>query len=121
MAKTGRPQKNIDRKQFENLCALQCTLLEICAFFDVTDKTLSKWCKREYNMSFSEIFAIKRGAGQISLRRAQFKLAEKNAAMAIFLGKNYLGQKDSFEFEDNDALDRLDSILEEIKNEPSEH
>ena len=40
--------------------------------------------------------------------------------MAIFLGKNYLGQKDSFEFEDNDALNKLDSILDEIKNEPFE-
>ena len=28
------------------------------------------------------------------MRRSQFKLAEKNAAMAIFLGKQYLGQKD---------------------------
>jgi hypothetical protein len=30
----------------------------------------------------------------MSLRRAQFKLAETNASMAIFLGKQYLGQKD---------------------------
>ncbi|HSE24819.1 MAG TPA: hypothetical protein VLB68_24370 [Pyrinomonadaceae bacterium] len=28
------------------------------------------------------------------LRRAQFNLAKKNASMAIFLGKNYLGQSD---------------------------
>ena len=33
----------------------------------------------------------------MSLRRNQFKLAEKSAAMAIFLGKNYLGQTDRFE------------------------
>ena len=30
----------------------------------------------------------------MSLRRLQFKLAEKSVPMAIFLGKNYLGQKD---------------------------
>ena len=35
----ARPRKEIDQKQFENLCGLQCTLEEICGFFDVTDKT----------------------------------------------------------------------------------
>lgn len=28
----GRPRKEIDQKQFESLCALQCTKVEICAF-----------------------------------------------------------------------------------------
>jgi len=45
-------------------------------------------------MSFAGVFAQKRGAGLLSLRRAQFQLAQKNAAMAIFLGKNLLGQTD---------------------------
>ena len=35
----ARPHKEIDQKSFENLCGLQCTLEEICGFFDVTDKT----------------------------------------------------------------------------------
>jgi hypothetical protein len=34
---------------------------------------------------------------KIQLRRNQFDLSKKSAAMAIFLGKNYLGQRDSFE------------------------
>jgi len=93
--KIGRPQKEIDIKTFEKLCGLQCTITEMCSFFDCDDMTLSKWCKRTYNMRFSEIFAIKRGSGQISLRRTQFRLAEKNAAMAIFLGKQYLNQRDN--------------------------
>jgi len=92
---TGRPRKEIDQKQFESLCGLQCTLLEICGFFDITDKTLDSWCKRTYgNKSFSEVFRQKRGTGKISLRRTQFRLAENSAAMAIFLGKQYLGQRD---------------------------
>ena len=47
----------------------------------------------------------------MSLRRAQFRLAEKSAAMAIFLGKNYLGQSDHVVIEDRSALDKLDEIL----------
>ena len=95
--KGGRPKKEIDREQFEKLCELQCTQEEICGWFDITDKTLTSWCKTTYGASFSEIYNKKREKGKISLRRAQFQLAQKNAAMAIFLGKNYLGQTDRIE------------------------
>lgn len=90
----ARPCKEIDKKAFENLCGLQCTKEEICSFFDVTDKTLERWCKRTYKAGFSEVFRQKRGKGKISLRRAQFRLAEKNASMAIWLGKQYLDQSE---------------------------
>lgn len=91
----ARPRKEIDRKQFEKLCGMQCTKAEICAWFDITDKTLENWCKREYRAGFSEVFSQKRGIGKISLRRYQWQLAEKNASMAIFLGKQYLNQRDN--------------------------
>ena len=107
----ARPCKEIDQKEFEKLCELQCTEQEICGFFDVTDKTLTAWCKRTYGRSFSEVYEEKRGNGKISLRRAQFRLAEKSAAMAIFLGKNYLGQRDCVEYEDKESLAKLDAIL----------
>ena len=107
----GRPKKEIDKKQFENLCGLQCTITEMCCFFDVTDKTLSKWCQETYGMSFSEVFAIKRGSGQISLRRSQMRLAEKNATMAIWLGKQYLGQRDQ---DIADAMSKTNGVLDSI-------
>lgn len=90
----GRPRKEIDKQTFENLCALQCTESEICSWFDTTDKTLSKWCKETYGLGFSDIYPIKAEGGKISLRRTQWKLAQKSPAMAIFLGKNMLGQTD---------------------------
>lgn len=93
----ARPRKKIDQKQFENLCGLQCTLEEICGFFDVCTDTLETWCKRTYKANFSEVFSKKRGMGKISLRRNQWRLAEKNATMAIWLGKQYLGQRDQIE------------------------
>ena len=97
MAKMGRPKKEIDKTEFEKLCALQCTYKEICAWFEITDKTLNSWCKATYEKTFSDVFAEKAERGKISLRRKQFQIAEKNAAMAIFLGKNYLGQSDKNE------------------------
>ena len=104
----GRPAAEIDQENFEKLCGLQCTKDEICGFFDVSDKTLDGWCARTYGESFSDIFRKKRGRGKISLRRAQFRLAQKSANMAIWLGKQYLGQKDqpdeSADIEDADVF-----------------
>ena len=81
----------------------------------VTDDTLNKWCKKEYGTTFSEVFKQKRELGKMSLRRKQWKLADKSAPMAIFLGKQYLGQRDAIEIEDKDSLDRLDEILKSVK------
>lgn len=83
----------------------------------MSEDTIERFCKREYKEGFAVIYAKKSALGKISLRRAQFKLAEKSAAMAIFLGKNYLGQRDSFEVTDTTALDKLDSILEAQHND----
>ena len=90
----GRPRKEIDQRQFEGLCGLQCTVEEMCGWFGVSPKTLYSWVKRTYGENFSTIFSQKRERGKISLRRSQWRLAEKNASMAIFLGKQYLGQRD---------------------------
>ena len=107
----GRPKKIIDQTQFEKLCALQCTHEEICGFFNVQDDTLNRWCKDTYGCTFSEIFKQKRVGGMISLRRSQFKLAEKSAAVSIWLGKQYLGQRDR---DIADAMDRSNGVLESL-------
>lgn len=121
MARTGRPKAEFDIKAFQDLVGLGCTQEEICWYFrDENGKpanvdTLSRWCKRTFDMNFQEYFK-QNGfmALKIRLRRNQFKLSEKSAAMAIWLGKQYLGQKDNIEFEDKEALGRLDAILHGI-------
>ena len=115
----GRPPKEFDRELFEGFCGIMCTEEEICGLFKTTDKTLNNWLKRTYGMNFSEAFKRFSAKGKYNLRRWQFNLAKKNAGMAIFLGKNYLGQRDTVEYADNDALDKLDAILAGIReNEP---
>ena len=110
----GRPRKEIDKEEFEKLLALHCTLSECCAFFDCDDKTLNKWCREQYGSTYSEVFRIKSGLGKISLRRAQFRLAERNAAMAIFLGKNLLGQSDTPNTLADDTIEE-DSISKALR------
>ena len=109
----GRPRKQISQQEFEKLCALQCTLQEVCSWFDVDDVTLNRWCKETYGTTFSEVFKVKRGVGQVSLRRNQFQLAEKNPTMAIWLGKQYLGQRDEVEIDhkNNELMEALTGLV----------
>jgi hypothetical protein len=46
-----------------------------------------------------------RERGKARLRRTQFKLAETNVAMAIWLGKQLLGQRDRIEQEHSGKVD----------------
>jgi len=113
--KGGRPRIEIDKDKFEYLCGLMCTEEEIAGLFRCSVDTIERWCQRTYNSRFAETFKVYSANGKISLRRLQFKLAEKSAAMAIFLGKQYLGQQDHIEVVDNTPVERLDAILAGVR------
>ena len=111
----ARPKKVINQKQFESLCAIQCTQEEICNVLDVTDKTLTRWCNEIYNLSFSEVYEQKRDIGRMSLRRNQFKLAEGgNTTMQIWLGKQVLKQSEN-PVMDNIKLKELELKIKEFE------
>lgn len=113
----GRPAVAISQETFEGLCAIQCTEEEICSVLRVSKSTLLRWCKKVYKQNFADIYAEKRAAGRVSLRRTQWKMAEKSVPMAIFLGKQYLGQKDKPETDtDADTLQKLDEILSGVQS-----
>lgn len=106
----ARPRIEIDRDQFEKLCYLQCTLAEIASFFRCSEDTIERWCKRELKMSFAEAFKTYSAGGKISIRRWQFRMAEHNASMLIWLGKQYLGQKEQQEI----AISRDDETIRQM-------
>lgn len=114
----GRPPKQIDKEQFESLCKLQCTLAEISGFFKCSDDAVISWCKRTYDQTFASAYKTYSQDGKISLRRMQFRLAEKNSAMAIWLGKQYLGQTDKQELvvTGAESKEAMDKYLEVVKN-----
>lgn len=120
MAKTGRPKKEFNKETFEGLCEIMCTESEICNVLRTTDKTLSAWCKRTYGQSFSEIYKKLADVGRKSLRRYQFDLAKKSPAMAIFLGKQYLGQRDVVEYSQgitDETREEVNKLLESVKQD----
>lgn len=117
VARTGRPKKVINQKLFENLCGIQCTEVEICGVLECSADTLNRWCKRTYKMTFADTYKSKSQVGKSSLRRAQWNLAQKNASMAIWLGKQYLGQRDIADLglpTDNTQEDALSVSLREM-------
>jgi len=91
----GRPKKLIDYETVEKLASIMATQEEIASFLDLSVRTLQR------DEEFCRIYKKGLDKGKMSLRRMQYKLAEKNAAMAIFLGKNYLDQKDRQDIEMN--------------------
>lgn len=117
----GRPRKEIDQKEFEKLCGLQCTQEEIAAFFDCSADTIERWCERTYELKFAEVFKQKRGLGKISLRRAQMATAESgNATMLIWLGKQHLDQREPKQaYELAVDIENLD-VLADMMNAPDD-
>lgn len=110
----GRQRKEIDFRQFEELCKIQCTEQEICAVLGVGTDTLVARLKEEYGMNFAEIRQQYKEFGKASIRRIQMNLATKSPAMAIWLGKQYLGQTEntnvSFENADEHFKEIADAI-----------
>ena len=91
------PLKEINWKTFEVLCKLQCTQSEIASSLGIHHETLIRRVEQEFNEPYASVYKKFSEGGKCSLRRFQFQQAEKSCAMAIWLGKQYLGQRDHFE------------------------
>ena len=95
----GRPMKLISKQGelfISKLAGIMCTDEEIAAMMsDEKQKISVDVLTNENNKAvFTECKEKGQATGKASLRRNQFALSETNATMAIFLGKNWLGQTD---------------------------
>lgn len=95
--KGGAPKKLIDYSKLDKLCAIHCTGEECAAILEVDYDTLNNSLKSDGFGGFSDYFKKKSASGKMSLRRRQYTKAvdEGNPTMLIWLGKQWLGQKDS--------------------------
>lgn len=109
-------KKKFNKTKFEKLCSLQCTFLEICCEMDLSPATLSKKIKENYEgKTFKEVFKEKRVKGFTSLRKAQFKLAQENVKMNIFLSKNYLGMTDTVINNNDEEVSKFENMILDLK------
>lgn len=104
-----RPKITIDEEVVFKLAELQCTYAEIASFFRV--------CPTTIKTRFKDIVEQGKESGKCSLRRLQFRLAEKSAAMAIWLGKQYLGQTEKMEYINEDMVKSEIVIVESLPKE----
>lgn len=89
-----RTPPEIDMSQVVYWIESQATLKEIAGSFTISSDTLKAAIKKSFGITYQELYEKHSSKGLVSLRRSQFKLAEKQTGMAIWLGKQYLGQHD---------------------------
>lgn len=95
----GRPRMLLNERGaavIKRMAEIMCTNEEIA---DVLGVGVDLITNDNNNAVFQAAKREGQVRGKMSLRRKQFALAEKNANMAIFLGKNYLDQKEKQEVE----------------------
>jgi|TARA_B100000424_G_scaffold240961_1_gene208770 DNA invertase Pin-like site-specific DNA recombinase len=98
MAKVKRSYK-LDKEIIERLALIMCSYEEIAMVMETSVDNLKK--------RYKEVIDKGRAEGKKGLRRAQYEKAvkDKDVRMLIFLGKNYLDQKDQpSETESNEPL-----------------
>ena len=99
----GRPKANIDWHKVDNLLKAQCDGVGIAGILGVHPNVLYEACKEVNKLSFSEYSAQKKSKGKELLRAKQFEMAMNgDKSMCIWLGKQYLDQKDRKDMTSND-------------------
>ena len=111
----GRPRIKFDLKEVEKLGALHATQEELASFFECSLSIIEKRMAKD--TEFLRAFKKGQAKGRLSLRRKQMKLAEKNATMGIWLGKQLLGQRDDF-YDNENELEGFKIELE-VKRKPA--
>jgi hypothetical protein len=119
----ARKKRQIDLDLVKKLAGIQCTIKEISIVLEIPESTLKS------RKDFMQAYQRGRETGKISLRRTQWRLAENNVAMAIWLGKQYLEQREPTinlgltsvpEFEnmsDDQLLEFIKSKLDKVKDD----
>ena len=98
--------------ELEELGEIQCTHAEVAAIFGASDS-----CLAQYFRNYADgrrAYEAGKARGSANLRRAQLKLAQSNASMAIILGKAYLGQAERREADESGAFD-VEAAAERVR------
>jgi hypothetical protein len=102
-----RPKLEIDPEQVENMAAIGCTVDEMATILGCSGRTLQK-----------RFFTpIERGRSRLnrSLRRKQAEMAlNGNVTMLIWLGKQYLGQRERIDETRREEVVTIERIAPKI-------
>ena len=88
------PPRYVDLKQVLYWMDLGSSQEEIAGAQHISVDTLKRRLKEETGQTFAQLKEKSCGMAKIKLRNNQYKMSEKNASMGIWLGKQWLGQRD---------------------------
>jgi hypothetical protein len=107
----GRPKIQLDYNAIEKLSMMMCTQQEIASYLGCSVDTLQR------DEKFCGLYKKGQDNGKMSLRRMQWESAKKgNVTMQVWLGKQYLGQRDNIEIESKE-LTKVEELLNKIDEE----
>lgn len=121
----ARQRKRLTDKEWDSvkyMCMIHCTGEEIAGVMQMDYDTLNKNCKEKWHMPISEYIKQNNTNGKMSLRRMQWKAAEDgNTTMMIWLGKQWLGQKENVDMNvavsESKEVETLDEYFRQRKQE----
>jgi hypothetical protein len=107
----GRPKTVINYDLVRDLAGIACTQAEIAGIIGCVPETLQR------DPEFCRIYKEQIENARSSLRRIQWKAAKEGSVpMMIFLGKQYLGQRDKPEGESiTDVAEKMIEIVRASK------
>ncbi|NDE91636.1 MAG: hypothetical protein EB059_10990, partial [Alphaproteobacteria bacterium] len=89
--KKGRPKRKINPEVFEALAWAKCSVTDMAAYLGCCPMTITRLVRHE---PYKSIWQGALAGGRAMLKAKQFEMAQRgNVRMLIWLGKQYLGQK----------------------------
>ena len=119
MAKMGRPRIEWDQNKVELFNALMgipfSTEENVADCLKVSVSSLQRFIKDTYDITFDKLKAQKREGMHLKLAGKQYEVAMKGSVpMLIWLGKQWLGQRDKFV--DDDMAKEIAKIIIDHKD-----
>ncbi len=95
MARPPKAQESIDKAELEKLMRLCPSRKESADWFNVSESSLERFIKEHFSLSFDALRDKSFVHTKIAIKRAQIEKALKgDNTMLIWVGKQYLGQRD---------------------------
>lgn len=103
-----RKRAEFDRRLVKQLASFGCTQEEIASACGVSISTLQRHAREDIDNGYAEM--------RRSLRKWQYESAKSgNLGMLIWLGKQYLGQKEKSESVVREEVVTIEEIAEKVK------
>lgn len=118
----GPPKKKVDWEVVDKMLKFQCSSTEIAGYFNIHRQTLYDKVSEEFDCTWTEYAASRQSCGLGLLRCTQFEKAfntysKANAQLLIWLGKQYLGQKDGVQTEiKQEEVDKMQAFFKMLSD-----